>query len=147
MDQKHEKMINKYHHKFLEQRLRELNIGRAEAPYIKLIYHESPIKMNQLISNVVFHKSHTTRAINQMVKDGLITKEKDSEDKRSYIITITDKGIQVAKSVKQILKDWDHLINSALSEEEQKSLEMMREKVFNKLKEHFEEEDTNETHV
>lgn len=147
MDQKHEKMINKYHHKFLEQRLRELNIGRAEAPYIKMIYHESPIKMNQLISNVVFHKSHTTRAINQMVKDGLITKEKDSEDKRSYIISITDKGIQVAKSVKQILKDWDYLINSALSEEEQKTLEVMREKVFNKLKEHFEEEDTNETHV
>jgi DNA-binding MarR family transcriptional regulator len=147
MDQKHEKMINKYHHKFLEQRLRELNIGRAEAPYIKMIYHESPIKMNQLISNVVFHKSHTTRAINQMVKDGLITKEKDSEDKRSYIISITDKGIQVAKSVKQILKDWDCLINSALSEEEQKTLEIMREKVFNKLKEHFEEEDTNETHV
>jgi DNA-binding MarR family transcriptional regulator len=147
MDQNHEKMINKYHHKFLEQRLRELNIGRAEAPYIKMIYHESPIKMNQLISNVVFHKSHTTRAINQMVKDGLITKEKDAEDKRSYIISITDKGIEVAKSVKQILKDWDQLINSALTEEEQKSLEIMRKKVFNKLREHFEEEDTNETHV
>lgn len=147
MDQKHEKMINKYHHKFLERRLSELNIGRAEAPYIKMIYHESPIKMNQLIANVVFHKSHTTRAINQMVKDGLITKEKDPLDKRSYIITITEKGIEVAESVKRILKDWDELINSALSIEEQEQLKIMREKVFKKLTSYFEEEDNHEAHV
>ncbi|MGE4572210.1 MAG: MarR family winged helix-turn-helix transcriptional regulator [Candidatus Izemoplasmatales bacterium] len=147
MNNQHERMINKYHHKFLEEKFKEFNLGRAEAPYIKMIYHQSPIKMNTLISNVVFHKSHTTRAINQMVKDGLITKEKDLEDKRSYIITITQKGIKVAEQVKQILEEWENLIDSALNEEERNQLNIMREKVYYKLKEHFEEDLQDEKNV
>lgn len=140
MNNKYEKMINKYHYRFLEERFKELNLSRAEAPYIKMIYHHSPIKMNTLISNVVFHKSHTTRAVNQMVKDELIVKEKDPQDGRSYIITITDKGSRIAKKVNQVLDDWEELLNSALSEEERKSLDIMREKVYFKLKENFEED-------
>jgi MarR family transcriptional regulator for hemolysin len=147
MDSKRERYINKFHHRFLEKRFKDLNIGRAEAPYIKMINHSSPIKMNTLISNVVFHKSHTTRAINQMVKDGLITKEKDPEDMRSYIITITKKGKTVANHVQQILEEWDELINSALSQEEREQLEVMREKVYIKLKDYFKEGDNDEENV
>jgi MarR family transcriptional regulator for hemolysin len=147
MDSKRERYINKFHHRFLEKRFKDLNIGRAEAPYIKMINHSSPIKMNTLISNVVFHKSHTTRAINQMVKDGLITKEKDPEDMRSYIITITKKGKTVADHVQQILEEWEELINSALSQEEREQLEVMREKVYIKLKDYFEEGDNDEENV
>lgn len=144
MNAKREKQINKYHHRFLEEKLKEFNIGRAEAPYIKMIYHQSPIKMNTLISNVVFHKSHTTRAINQMEKDGLIIKEKSKDDKRSFIISITDKGIKIAEQVQKILDDWENLVNSALNQEELNQLEMIREKVYLKLKEHFEEDAHNE---
>ncbi len=140
MNNQNERMINKYHHKFLERKFKDFNLGRAEAPYIKMIYHQSPIKMNTLISNVVFHKSHTTRAINQMVKDGLITKEIDKDDKRSYIIAITEKGIEVAKQVQKIMEDWEALINSALDEEERILLDKMREKVYQKLKTYFEGE-------
>ena len=147
MESKRERYINKFYHRFLEKRFKDLNIGRAEAPYIKMINHSSPIKMNTLISNVVFHKSHTTRAINQMVKDGLITKEKDPEDMRSYIITITKKGQKVANHVQQILEEWEELINSALSQEERKQLEVMREKVYIKLKDYSEEGDNDEENV
>jgi MarR family transcriptional regulator for hemolysin len=147
MNTKRERYINKYHHRFLEKRFKDLNIGRAEAPYIKMINHSSPIKMNTLISNVVFHKSHTTRAINQMVEDGLITKEKDPEDMRSYIITITKKGREVALKVHQILEEWEDLINSALTQEERELLEVMREKVYIKLKDYFEEGVNDEENV
>lgn len=147
MDNHYERMINKFHRRFLEKRFKELNIGRAEAPYINMIHHHSPIKMNTLISNVIFHKSHTTRAINQMVKDGLIIKEKDQEDKRSYIITITEKGIQVAESVEQILKEWESLLNNALTETEREQLEKMRKKVYLDLKAYFEEDNNHETDV
>ncbi|QWC00463.1 MarR family transcriptional regulator [Mycoplasmatota bacterium] len=147
MNNKYERMVNKYHHKFLEKKFKELNIGRAEAPYIKMINYHSPIKMNALISKVVFHKSHTTRAVNQMVKDGLVEKVKDPDDGRSYIISITEKGKEVAEKVLSILEDWENLVNSALNEEERKTLEVMREKVYFKLKEHFEEDDNDEKNV
>lgn len=138
MNNKYERMINRYYHKFLEERFKSLDFGRAEAPYIKMIYHHSPIKMNTLITKVVFHKSHTTRAVNQMVKDGLILKEKDPDDGRSYIISITEKGISVAKKVNEILDDWEVLMNNALDEDERNQLDSIRKKVYLKLKEKFE---------
>jgi|GEM_PF-637247 len=147
MSQQYERQINKYHRQFLEQKLKELSIGRAEAPYIKLIHQDSPIKMNTLISRVVFHKSHTTRAVNQMVADGLITKDRDPDDRRGYIISITDKGTEVAKQVEKILEDWEALINSALNQNERELLELMREKVYFKLKDYFEGETNNEKDV
>ncbi len=147
MNNKFEKLINKYHYRFLEEKFKDLALGRAEAPYLKMIYSNSPIKMNTLISKVIFHKSHTTRAINQMEKDGLIIKEKDPKDLRSYILTITEKGKKLAKEVNQILQKWEDLVNSALTEQEIKQLDIMREKVYLKLKDYFEEDLLNEKDV
>ena len=147
MRNQYERMINKYYRQYLEERFKELSIGRAEAPYINLLHRRSPMKMNELISNVIFHKSHTTRAINQMVRDGLITKEKDRNDKRSYVITITEKGIDVAKKVETILQDWETLINQSLTKEEQNQLEVMRKKVYINIKNHFEKDKNHETNV
>ncbi|MFW5794209.1 MAG: MarR family winged helix-turn-helix transcriptional regulator [Bacillota bacterium] len=147
MNNKYERLINKYHYKFLEEKFKYLNLGRAEAPYLKMIYSNSPIKMNTLISKVIFHKSHTTRAINQMEKDGLIRKEKDPNDLRSYILTITEKGKELAKEVNEILKEWENLVNSALTKKEIELLDKMREKVYLKLKDYFEEDLLNEKDV
>jgi len=147
LNNKCEKLINKYHYKFLEDKFKDLALGRAEAPYLKMIYSNSPIKMNTLISKVIFHKSHTTRAINQMEKDGLIIKEKDPKDLRSYILTITEKGKKLAKEVNQILQKWEDLVNSALTEQEIKQLDIMRKKVYLKLKDYFEEDLLNEKDV
>ena len=143
----YERMINKYYRQYLEERFKELNIGRAEAPYINLLHRKSPMKMNALISNVIFHKSHTTRAINQLLKDGLITKKKDEDDKRSYIIAITEKGMKVAEKVEEILLDWEELINQSLTSDERIQLENMRKKVYLNLKNYFEKEQNNETDV
>lgn len=147
MRNQYERMINKYQRQYFENRFREINIGRAEAPYINMLHHQSPIKMNTLIANVIFHKSHTTRAINQMLKDGLVKKEIDQDDKRGYIISITKKGIETAEKVEAVINDWENLINNALSEEERIQLDNMRKKVYFKLKEFFEEENADETNV
>jgi len=82
-----------------------------------------------------------------MVRDGLITKEKDRNDKRSYVITITEKGIDVAKKVETILQDWETLINQSLTKEEQNQLEVMRKKVYINIKNHFEKDKNHETNV
>lgn len=147
MKSQREKMVNKYHQRYLEDKFKDIEVGRAEAPYILMINQDSPIKMNVLISRVVFHKSHATRAINQMVKDGLVIKQTDPEDKRGYILTITQKGSAIANKVDNIVNEWEELVNKALSDEELKQLEVMRQKVYLHLKTFFEEENDYETDV
>ena len=71
----------KYHHRFLDEHFKQLPITRAEAPYLGIIIKSgNRILMNDLIGGLFYHKSHATRAINKMVEDGLIVKEKNQYD-------------------------------------------------------------------
>jgi len=141
-------MINKYRHRFLDERFRGFEISRAEAPYLLKIYKEEKMKMNTLISELPFHKSHTTRAINQMEKDGLIIKETNPEDKRAYVLSITEKGRELGSRIKKVFTDWDDLVNSVITDEEREVLANLTKKIYHLLRDYYNEEDTiNETNV
>ena len=134
-------LVNKYQHRFLSERFKDLEISRAEAPYLHRISRAKNIKMNDLISDLPFHKSHTTRAINKLVEDRLITKIINPEDKRGYLLSITDKGLEVAKKVAQILVEWDELISTVITEEERQQIINVTKKVYHLLLEYYGEED------
>ena len=141
-------MINKYRHRFLDERFKELEVSRAEAPYLMRISREGKIKMNTLISELPFHKSHNTRAINQLVKDGLIIKETNPEDKRAYVLSVTERGKLVGEKVKSIFNDWDDLLNTVITDEEKEVLKNLTKKIYHLLRNYYNEEDTiNETHA
>ncbi|MBN2876247.1 MAG: MarR family transcriptional regulator, partial [Bacilli bacterium] len=105
-------LITKYHHRFLDEHFKELEISRAEAPYLHRISKAGKMKMNDLIAELPFHKSHTTRAINQLEKDGYIIKETNPDDKRGYLLSVTQKGIELKDKVHKIFTDWDDLIDT-----------------------------------
>jgi MarR family transcriptional regulator, 2-MHQ and catechol-resistance regulon repressor len=140
MERKFDHMINKYHHRYLEERFKDLTVNRSEAPYLRVIYKHGQIKMNDLIAKFFFHKSHTTRAINSLVKDGYVEKSKDPEDLRGYILSITEKGKEVGKKLIKILDGWDQLMNSFLEENEKEFIEKISQKIYLKLREYFKED-------
>ncbi len=141
MNRKYDYMILKYHHRFLEEKFKGLSINRSEAPFLKTIYKRGTIKMNDLIATLFFHKSHTTRSINRLVQDGYVTKDKDPEDLRGYILSITDKGASLAKKIIKILDEWEELMDSFLEKEEQEFLFNLNKKVYDKLRIYFNEEE------
>lgn len=144
MDKKYDHMISKYQHRFLEQRLKELPINRSEAPYLKVIYRSGEIKMNDLIAKFFFHKSHTTRVIKSLVEDDYVIKTVDPEDKRGFVLSITDKGKAVALKIIKVLDEWDNLMDSFLEKDEKEFLLNLQKKVYEKLLDYFEENDVNE---
>ncbi len=141
-------LINKYHHRFLDERFKELEITRAEAPYLHKISKAGKMKMNDLISELPFHKSHTTRAINQLEKDGYIIKETNPEDKRGYLLSVTSKGLELKDKVHKIFTDWDELIDTVITDEDRVVLYNLTKKMYHLLREYYGEEDiVNETNV
>ncbi len=133
----------KYHHRFLNDHFRKLPITRAETPYLVIIMKSgNTIKMNDLISRLFYHKSHATRAINKMVADGLIIKDKNQDDLRSYVLSLTEAGLQVAKQVRNIFDEWDKLVNTVITDEERETLKNINIKIHHLLGEYYGEEDT-----
>ncbi len=135
-------MVNKFHHRFLSERFKDMEITRAETPYLLRIFKAGKIKMNTLISEVPFHKSHSTRAINQMVKDGLLIKEINPEDKRGYYLSITEKGRILGEKVKKIFSDWEELVGQAITEEDKRVIDNITRKIYYVLLDYYNEEDT-----
>lgn len=134
---------NRYQRRFLEERFKNLEISRAEAPYlVKIKIAGGHMKMNDLVCEVFFHKSHTTRAINRLLEDGFIIKEKNPEDQRGYILSLTEKGLETANKVESIFVEWDKLINTVITDEEREMLKNITIRIYHLLREYYDEEDT-----
>jgi DNA-binding MarR family transcriptional regulator len=141
MEKRYDHMISKYQHRFLEERLKDLEINRSEAPYLKTIYTHDSMKMNDLIAKFFFHKSHSTRAIKSLVAQGYIEKKVDEEDKRAFVLTITEKGKIVAGKIVKILAEWDELMESFLEKEELELISAVQKKVYDKLRIYYQEDE------
>jgi DNA-binding MarR family transcriptional regulator len=79
-----------------------------------------------------------------LVNDGYVDKVIDPEDKRGYILSITEKGKKVALTIIDVLDEWDQLMNSFLEQNEKEFLSEIHKKVYLKLREYFQEESIDE---
>lgn len=144
MMNKFEYIIDRYQHRFFDKNLESFGLSGPVGSYLMKIYCHHSMKMNTLIGDSVFHKSHATRAINRLDELGYLVKTVDPEDARGYILTITEKGEEAAEKVKETARLWDELVSSALTEEEQKIANRISEKIYHKVIEHFAEDPINE---
>ncbi len=137
---KYDHLINKYHHRFLHEKTKDINVTRADAPYLYRMLKLKKVKMNDLINKIPFHKSHATRSINKLVEDGYILKQIDPDDRRGYILTLTEQGEAVGRRVDEIFAEWEELVSSVITEEEAIFLEKISKKIYDNLKDHYKED-------
>ena len=135
--------VNKYQHRFLHERLKDLGVSRAEMPYLLRIHKAGGhMLMNDVVGEVFYHKSHTTRAITKLVNDGFILKETNPDDKRAYILSLTQKGVDVARRVVKVKDEWDQLVNSEITDQARDMISNITKKIYHLLRNYYNEEDT-----
>jgi DNA-binding MarR family transcriptional regulator len=87
-----------------------LNVPRF---YILLhVSHNPGINYMDLSDSLLCTKSNTTRVIQGMYKDGLITRQNDPNDRRSYQLYLTEKGSEL---LARVLPGFFDQINSLMS--------------------------------
>ncbi len=141
---KYDHLINKYRHRFFDDRFKNLEISFPEGPYLVKIHEKKSLKMNDLTSLVPYHKSHSTRAIQHLTDSKLIEKTIDPDDQRGFILKITADGQRVAKEVLKVFSDWDDLMYSVITEEEKALIESMQKRMYEKLVKLYGDKDTDE---
>jgi DNA-binding MarR family transcriptional regulator len=133
-------IIRKYRQRFLDQRLRQLDLSLPQGIYLIKIHEYTTVKMNVLIENSPFHKSHATRQIQQLSERGLVEKSVDVDDSRAVVIRITQNGLDLAKDVLKAVEDWESLCNEALTESELSMLAIIKQKTVQHIRHYFEED-------
>lgn len=78
---------------------------------LEVLYHKGDLKIGEIIGKVLATSGNMTVVINNLEKEGMVARNPDPEDNRSYIISITAKGIQ---KLELIFPDYLEDLNSTL---------------------------------
>lgn len=133
-------LLNKYRNRFFEERLGSIGLSGPPGFYLRKIAMTAPVKMNVIVDEAPFHKSHATRAIMRLSEGGFVEKDIDPDDQRCFILKVTRTGSDAAEKIDKVLYDWDELLSSALDEGERLQLVELTKKMYLRVKSYFNEE-------
>ncbi|WP_297134870.1 MarR family winged helix-turn-helix transcriptional regulator [Terrisporobacter sp.] len=71
----------------------------AQFGVLEALYNKGDLKIYELIEKILTTSGNITIVIKNLEKDGLIRKNQDPNDKRSCIISLTEKGKNVIESI------------------------------------------------
>ncbi|WP_432472634.1 MarR family winged helix-turn-helix transcriptional regulator [Amphritea sp. HPY] len=80
-------------------------------------------------------KMQVSRAISRLKKEQLIIQQENRDDRRYTSLRLSDKGLATYKKIVPLVLAREEFILSSLSEEEQKQLAALMDKVYQKAKE------------
>ncbi len=78
---------------------RKYEITSMQYCVMEVLYHRGAMTVQQLIDAVYATPGNMTAVIHNMERDGFITRETNPKDRRSFRITLTDKGEELITSV------------------------------------------------
>lgn len=123
------KAFKSINHKMLlkeNQIIKKYNITLSQFSVIRHLYHKGECQVQELINNLFTTSGNMTLILNNMKKDGLITKVTNKNDKRSVLISLTPKANGI---IEQLLPDYSTLFDEILSDlsesEKQKIIEIL----------------------
>ncbi|MPM34791.1 HTH-type transcriptional regulator MhqR [bioreactor metagenome] len=102
--------------------IKEGGLTVSQFSVLEVLYHKGDLKIQDIIEKTLSTGGNMTVVIENLVKDGLVIRYKDQEDKRVNLISITEKGKAIIEDIfpKHIENIND--IFSTLTGEEKQSL-------------------------
>jgi DNA-binding MarR family transcriptional regulator len=82
-----------------------------------------PLSLSELGSRVILEKSWVSRAVDAMVDRGLVTKEPNPADARSWLVTLTAEGERTVAALNRNLDEHAEKLLETLNERERAAVE------------------------
>lgn len=82
-----------------------------------------PLPLSELGTRVSLEKSWVSRAVEAMVERGLVTKEPNPSDARSWLVTLTDEGVRTVTELNQTLDSHAEQLLGSLNTRERAAVE------------------------
>jgi MarR family transcriptional regulator, organic hydroperoxide resistance regulator len=126
-----EKTVRKMNKELMQNK--ELGLTGPQFRLLLLINQEKVTSVKHLAELIDVKSSAITVMVDRLVNNGLVNREQDASDRRSVVISLSDRGKKVLangyKRAKEILKDY----LSVLNQDELEILATIYDKFMNKL--------------
>lgn len=87
----------------LGQQLAQINVSASQYYYLLKIHDNPGLTQKELIEVEFINPSNVTRAIKQLVDQGLVTRHRSVTDKRAQVLMLTSAGQTLYPKIKAIL--------------------------------------------
>lgn len=109
--------------------IKESNLTTPQFAVLEMLYHKGSLKVGEIIDKSLSTIGSISVVIDNLIKSGLVKKEKCSEDKRITYVAITPKGRELMAGIfPNHLKDIEKVMDK-LSREEKEILIMLLKKL------------------
>jgi DNA-binding MarR family transcriptional regulator len=82
-----------------------------------------PLSLSELGARAILEKSWVSRAVDAMAVRGLVTKEQNRSDARSWVVTLTDEGARTVEELNRRLDSHAENLLGSLSEVDRRAVE------------------------
>ena len=103
---------------YLQRELNKINISKSEYIFIINTENEGGSSQQAICDDFEIDKAVGARAIASLIKKGLLKREKNDQDKRSYRIYLTDKGLAIKPQIDAILLRWTMVLSQDIETED-----------------------------
>lgn len=103
-----------------------INLQLEQLPLIMILQRKN-LSQRELSDKTMRDKSSILRSINALEKKALVVVQKDKDDKRKNIVSLTHEGINLAKDIKILMKKAEDEVLAVFSAQERtEALETIR---------------------
>lgn len=114
---------------FMKNEMNTLGMNFVDGMTVLSLYGAEKATADNLAEEVSCDKSVMTRTLQRLEKDGLVTRQKNPDDGRSWMFCVTAAGAKKAKAAISAIKKWSEKSFENFSEEEIRLLLEMIQKM------------------
>ncbi len=123
--------ISKNQLKYLNSRIKELNLGR-EVRYIMMIYDNPDCSQEDLVNIYGESKANVAKSLKKLENQGFIIRNVNPENRRKYMLKTTKKADELVPQIRKISLDWE--IKVGIDENDYELKEKIRQVAINSMK-------------
>jgi DNA-binding MarR family transcriptional regulator len=95
-----------------------LKITPGQSGLLFLLEKKSPGNMSELSGQLEMDNSAVTRIVDRLEKGGFVKRELNKNDRREFLVTITDSGLEEIKGAKSVVKNLNKKLEKNFSSSE-----------------------------
>jgi len=123
----------------LNKEMKDLELTAGQVPFLMYLSHKEGITQEDLAIHLHVDKGTVARALKKLEDNGFLYREINPQNRRSYLLFLTEKGRKIVPKIYNIDKEWEDYVCSNFPNDEcnhlfnvlkilaMKSLEKVRE--------------------
>jgi MarR family transcriptional regulator, temperature-dependent positive regulator of motility len=114
---------------YLNNELKRFNVTASQFIYLIGLYRKEGQTQEDLATHFFIDKGTVARGVKKLEDNGFICRRTDPENRRRYLLYLTEDGMAFMPDIINIIKDWENSINEDLSKAEKEQINELLKKL------------------